>query len=169
MDNKIEIKGYITNLGKYNEGELIGEWISFPISDEELEEVFERIGINEQYEEYFFTDWECDFDDDFEEYESIARVNEIANKLNETDYYTICAALEVWSLRDVLEMDFDYLYLYSDIEDDYDLGYYYAIECECSTIPNHLINYINFSSYGRDIRFEMNGGHTKYGWIEYRW
>ena len=52
------LKAYITNLGKYNEGELIGKWIDFPISKEELQEVFEEIGINERYEEFFFTDYE---------------------------------------------------------------------------------------------------------------
>lgn len=52
---------YLTNLGKYNEGELIGEWVELPVSQEELQKVFERIGINEEYEEYFITDYECDF------------------------------------------------------------------------------------------------------------
>ncbi|MEE7988226.1 antirestriction protein ArdA, partial [Clostridioides difficile] len=27
---------YITNLGKYNEGELIGEWAELPVNEEEL-------------------------------------------------------------------------------------------------------------------------------------
>ena len=31
-----DIKGFITNLGKYNEGELIGEWIDFPIDEDAL-------------------------------------------------------------------------------------------------------------------------------------
>ena len=52
---------YLTNLGKYNEGELVGEWVKLPVSDEELQEVFKRIGINKEYEEYFITDYECDF------------------------------------------------------------------------------------------------------------
>ena len=52
---------YLTNLGKYNEGQLIGEWVELPVSNEELQKVFERIGINEEYEEYFITDYECDF------------------------------------------------------------------------------------------------------------
>ena len=33
------IKGFITNFGKYVEGELIGKWIEFPIYDDELQEV----------------------------------------------------------------------------------------------------------------------------------
>ena len=26
------IEAYVTNLGKYNEGELVGEWVKFPIT-----------------------------------------------------------------------------------------------------------------------------------------
>ena len=63
------LKVFVTNLGKYNEGELIGEWVSLPIDESELEEVLERIGINEQYEEYFITDFETEFDGlDIDEY-----------------------------------------------------------------------------------------------------
>ena len=36
---------FITNLGKYNEGELVGEWVKFPTTPEEMQEVFKRIGI----------------------------------------------------------------------------------------------------------------------------
>lgn len=28
---------YLTNLGKYNEGQLIGEWVELPVSNEELQ------------------------------------------------------------------------------------------------------------------------------------
>ena len=39
---------YIANLGKYNEGYLVGDWFSFPIDEDD---VAERIGLNEYYEE----------------------------------------------------------------------------------------------------------------------
>ena len=39
---------FITNLGKYNEGELVGEWVKFPTTAEELKEVFKRIGIGQK-------------------------------------------------------------------------------------------------------------------------
>lgn len=38
---------YIANLGKYNEGELVGAWFTFPIDEDD---VAERIGLNEYYE-----------------------------------------------------------------------------------------------------------------------
>lgn len=37
---------FLTNLGKYNEGKLVDEWVELPVSNEELQEVFKRIGIN---------------------------------------------------------------------------------------------------------------------------
>ena len=50
---------YLTNLGKYNEGELVGEWVELPIKSKALEEALQRIGIdNIRYEEFFLTDWE---------------------------------------------------------------------------------------------------------------
>lgn len=39
------LEAYVTNLGKYNEGELIGEWVKFPVSKEEYQNVLERMRI----------------------------------------------------------------------------------------------------------------------------
>ena len=56
-------EAFITNLGKYNEGALVGEWVKFPTTAEELQKVFERIGIGSKddfghpYEEWFITDY----------------------------------------------------------------------------------------------------------------
>ena len=57
-------EAYITNLGKYNEGELVGEWVKFPTTSEDLQKVFERIGIGSKddfgnpYEEWFISDYD---------------------------------------------------------------------------------------------------------------
>lgn len=67
---------FLTNLGKYNEGELVGEWIDLPIEDDELQEVLKRIGIDDdQYEEYFITDYESDVLK-IDEYSNIQSLNE---------------------------------------------------------------------------------------------
>ena len=78
------MKIYLTNLGKYNEGILQGEWVELPVSQEELQEVFKRIGINEEYEEYFITDYECDFYE-VGEYENLDTLNDIAERIEELD------------------------------------------------------------------------------------
>ena len=54
------MKIFLTNLGKYTEGYLIGKWVKLPVSEEVLDKVLEEIGINEYYEEYFITDYEND-------------------------------------------------------------------------------------------------------------
>ena len=48
---------------KYNEGALVGEWVKFPTTSEELQKEFERIVIGSKddfghpYEEWFITDY----------------------------------------------------------------------------------------------------------------
>ena len=65
-----DMQVYIANLGKYNEGELVGAWFTFPI---DFEEVKEKIGLNDEYEEYAIHDYELPFTVD--EYTSIGELN----------------------------------------------------------------------------------------------
>ena len=52
------ITAFITNLGKYNEGELLGEWLPLPTTPEQAKACLKRIGIDGiRYEEYFITDY----------------------------------------------------------------------------------------------------------------
>ena len=79
---------FITNLGKYNEGYLIGEWVKFPVTNEELQAVFQRIGINRRYEEWFITDYECPDSSIYDllgEYESLSELNYLAGQIMELD------------------------------------------------------------------------------------
>ncbi len=167
----IELRGYLTNLGKYNEGELIGEWVTFPIEEDELEEVFERIGINDQYEEYFFTDYECDVPSvckDLGEYSSINDFNDLAEALESVDDEDLLsAALELggYDVMDIIENIDDYS-LHTDINNDYDLGYEYIVEGGVLDIPDYLENYIDYEAFGRDLRMDLYGTFTYYGWVE---
>lgn len=166
----LEIKGFITNLGKYNKGELIGEWVTFPVDEDEIEEIFKRININDEYEEYFFTDWETDFDNDFGEYVSIEDINEIAEKLEEWDEDLFNAACEEFGMNEILDNDPDDYYLLSDVKDDYDLGYYWIEESGCYNTKDlgNLSRYIDYEAFGRDVRLESYGGFSSYGWVEKR-
>ena len=91
-DKDYPFAAFITNLGKYNEGELVGEWVKFPTTAEELKEVFKRIGIGQKddfgqpYEEWFITDYDCYVDglyDKLGEYENLDELNYLASKLDE--------------------------------------------------------------------------------------
>lgn len=166
----MELKAYVTNLGKYNEGLLIGEWVDFPISEEESEEVFARIGIDgKYYEEYLITDYDGIWAGSMkEEYISIKRLNDIAETLQKFDEDVLAAALEYWILDDVLEMNPDDLILYSDVHDAYDLGYYWIEESGCYNLGNDILSrYFDYEAFGRDIAMEAQGGFTSHGFIEY--
>ena len=74
-----DMQVYIANLGKYNEGELVGDWFSFPL-DEEV--IAERIGLNAEYEEYAIHDTD-NFPMEISEYTSIEELNRIYEQLEE--------------------------------------------------------------------------------------
>ena len=166
----MDFKVYVANLGKYNEGEMVGEWINLPATEEEMEELLNKIGINEKYEEIFIPDYENEFNYIINEYDNLDELNEIAYKLdNLTDYdkEILKAGLELWNFEDVFDNLDDFI-LMEDINTDYDLGYYWVEESGCYNLDNlgMLRNYINYEAFGRDIRFETDGGFTSYGWIE---
>lgn len=150
---------FITNLGKYNEGELIGEWVKLPVSEEELEAVFERIGINEEYEEHFITDYETDITGlKVGEYDNIEDLNELAETLEDLDEYEreIVEAMisEGYDLEEALEKKDDCM-IYNDCNDMTDVAEQYAEETGLlDSIPENLRYYFDFEAYGRDMGIE---------------
>lgn len=170
---------YLTNLGRYNEGCLMGEWVKLPIPEDKLETVLARIGIDDQYEEYFISDYESIFDNLYiGEYTSIDELNVFAEKLEELadfEYEKLAAVLEseaCMTIAEVLQIieDLDSFDLLTEVDDDTSLGEYYA-DCGCifHGVPNHIQRYFDFESYGRDMRMELNCCFTSYGMvIDYR-
>lgn len=57
-----EIKAFVVNSKAYDDGERdLGEWVSFPVTKEEMKSVYDRIGIDETYfKEIFFDDFKTD-------------------------------------------------------------------------------------------------------------
>lgn len=77
------IKIALTNLGKYNEGELTYAWLELPATPDEVKAAMDEIGIGGEYEEYFISDYEAPFE--IGEYESLANLNEVAEQLEEVN------------------------------------------------------------------------------------
>ena len=150
---------YITNLGKYNEGELIGKWINLPISDDDLDEVLEEIGINEYYEETFITDYESEIDGiKVNEFDSIDELNEMAEMLDNLDKYDIeiveALISEGYSVEDAIDKKDDVI-VWSDCSDMEDVAYQYCEECGIlDSIPDNLKSYFDYEAFGRDMSFE---------------
>ena len=182
-DKDYPFAAFITNLGKYNEGELVGEWVKFPTTAEELKEVFKRIGIGQKddfgqpYEEWFITDYDCYVDGLYSklgEYENLDELNYLASKLDEmseSEYAQFQAGMEMGdhcgSLQEIINLteNLDCYEVYPDIHDYDDLGRYYIEELDAMQVPEHLKNYIDYEAYGRDIAMDENGTFTDQGYV----
>ena len=153
------LKVFVTNLGKYNEGELIGEWVSLPVDESELEEIMERIGINEQYEEYFITDYETEFDSlKVDEYSNLEELNELAEQLEDLDEYDlekVGAIIEAYGtdLQEAIENIDDYTYYSGKTLED--LAYEYVEEMN---LPEIAQRYFDYEAFARDLEFD---GYTE--------
>lgn len=187
VDKDIVFRAYITNLGRYNEGYLVGEWVDFPIKYENMDvkeainEILCRIGVDGVcYEEYFITDFESDMDglvDCFGEYENLLLLHFLACKIQEMDYgieqfeSMIAYGEMIGSVEELINLtdNAECFYFMPDVENDYDLGYEWVENSGIFTQElkslGRLADYIDYESYGRDIRFDEGGIHTKNGYI----
>ena len=160
------LKIYITNLGKYNEGKLIGKWLELPASDEEIEKTLEAIGISDEpdengvyYEEYFITDYETEFDGvKVGEYDSIDDLNELAeilDDLDENEKEIVSAIMgEGYSLDNAIDKKDDVMIFYN-CSNMTEVAEQYAEEVGLlDSIPENLRYYFDFEAFGRDMSFE---------------
>ena len=172
------LSAYVTNLGKYNEGELVGKWLDFPTTQKEIDKTLKEIGIDGiRYEEIFITDYESDIaglTDCLGEYESLYALNYLSEKIQESD----CTFEELEALLDFGEYtssveelvtlieNTDCFIIYSEIENDYDLGYYYVHELGMiqEIKDSVLSSYIDYEAYGRDVRLDEGGVYTHNGY-----
>lgn len=171
------LSAYVTNLGKYNEGELIGKWIEFPTTQKEINKTLQEIGIDGVlYEEIFITDYESDISgltDCLGEYESLYALNFLAEKIQDMDLSTeeLEALLDfgayTGSVAEIVLLidNADCFLIYGEVETDYDLGYYYVHELGLleELKGSTLAHYIDYEAYGRDVRLEEGGVYTKNG------
>jgi len=171
---------YITNLGKYNEGELVGKWHEFPTTKDEIRQTFKEIGIDGvRYEEFFITDYECEVEgisQSLGEYTGIDELNYLAAKLEDMESWEIEkyeAAVETGDyssdIQDLINLTgnldcFDYL---EGIDDAYDLGHYWIEESGCydTKSMDSLTNYIDYERFGRDISLDEGGTFSTKGYI----
>lgn len=165
------LEAYITNLGKYTEGQLVGETLKFPTTTEEVQSLLKRIGVDGvRYEEIFITSFDSDvlgLHEHLDEYENIDELNYLAALLSDMDQSdlekfeaVIDAGEYTGSMKDLINLtqNLDCFEFYSGIHNEEDLGRMYILDFESMTVPEHLIDYIDYEAYGRDVRIN-DGGH----------
>jgi len=172
------LEAYVTNLGRYNEGCLDGEFLKLPATTEDVQALLKRIHVDGvRYEEIFITDYETDISglyDCLGEYESIDELNYLASLVDDMDegkQAKFEAALSYGeypgSVKDLINLaqNLDCYEYYPDIHDEDDLGRFYIEEMCALEVPEHLQNYIDYEAYGRDISLDDNGQFVDGGYI----
>ena len=168
----------MTNLGKYNEGQLVYERVAFPTDTETVQAALKKIGIDGiRYEEIFIADYDGDMPQLHEhlgEYESINELNHLACLLSELSQDELAVFEAVMdsgeytgSVKDLINLsqNLDSYSFYSDVHTEEDLGQMYLQELEAVPVPEHLIDYIDYEAYGRDVRINEDGHLAPGGYV----
>lgn len=171
-------EAYITNLGKYNEGELVGETLKFPTTTEEVQGLLKRIGVDGvRYEEFFITSFDGDvlgLYDYLTEYENLDELNHLACLLSELDKSdlekfeaAVASGEHTSGVGDLINLveNLDCYDFYIGVSDDETLGRIYAEDMELINIPENLRDYFDYEAYGRDMRINEDGGFVKGGFF----
>ena len=83
----MEIKVFVSNLAKYNDGELNGQWTSLPVEDVNLD-ILDKLDLGGDskhgyHHDWFISDYEAPFKID--EYDDLYALNELAEALEDYD------------------------------------------------------------------------------------
>lgn len=172
------IEAYVTNLGKYNEGELASTLLKFPTTKEEVQAALKRIGIdNIRYEEIFIADYDGELPElnaCLGEYESIDELNHLAcllSELGKSDLEKFEAVIDCGehtsSVADLINLveNLDCYDFYPGVRDDETLGRIYVEDMDAIDIPDHLLDYFDYEAYGRDVRINEDGGFSNGGYV----
>lgn len=157
-----DIKVFIANLGKHNEGKIVGAWFTPPINNEELAE---KLGLNDQYEEYMVQDYEGPVV--FSEYSTIGEINEAAaavEALKGTEIYPAIKELIGEWYDNVIELAAhkDDIACYH-VANMTELAEELADEGWFGDIPPQVENYIDYAKVGRDLEIEGGFVETPHG------
>lgn len=147
-------EAYITNLGKYAEGQLVGETLKFPATTEEVQSLLKNIGVDGvRYEEFFITAFDGDvmgLYDYLTEYENLDELNHLAHLISELDsdeIETLEAALNkgdhTSSVADIINLvhNLDCYELHPGVTDDETLGRIYVEDMELLDAPDNVLPY----------------------------
>lgn len=157
---------FITDLAAYNNGYLIGEWVSLPMDEDKLKAKIDEIlsigaeacGDNE-HDEIFLTDYECDYLE-IAEFDNPFKLNEMAEQadgLNEHELKMVGFLLRNGLVKDFEEAleKYENVIIHEDSTME-DIAYDFVNECyNLKDLPAIIANNIDYESIGREM--EMDG------------
>jgi hypothetical protein len=173
------MKIYITDLAAYNNGHLIGEWVSLPMSKNDLNLKISEILLmgteacndDEIHEEFFITDFECDFMG-IREYDDVYNLNEIAAKMElMNDHFKkmtkfLLSNNLVSNLNEAIE-EAENVIIHKDSTME-DIAYEFVNECyDLDSLPSIISSNISYKNIAYDMEiegryFEVDGDIYEY-------
>jgi len=157
MSNDLNMKIYLTNLGAYNSGKLLGKWVDLPSYDiqAEIDEVVAMGDPEYDGDEWFITDYDAPFDID--EYADVYKLNELAEEFENLEDYDISKVLFLkdtlgYALEYALE-NFEDVIFYPDMsmkevaEDEVENGLF-------GDVPEKLEPYIDYEAIAYSLESE---------------
>ena len=159
---------FISDLGRYNAGELTGKWYDME-TEEGREEAAQAVADIEENGsgEYFISDYESDWADisaSIGGFEEIAEVMAQVDELNETDkeIFKAVYSLEMYDMDDILRIVRDCEYIFVDVEewaktleDPFTNLAKYYVDSGLIEVGGIAERYFDYEKFGRDL--ELNG------------
>ena len=165
-NEKANLSVYIANLDEYVKGNLVGDWVSLPIDENDFEDFLKTIGNPEEIAIYDYENNLGLYGLRIGEYMSIKELNELGKRIENID---ICNVDALNALYEALG-DFEETLNCLESEDYTFYGNMTMEEVaqeyieECYDIPEGLENYIDYKAFARDMRYD-NYYETDYGVI----
>ena len=172
------LKLFITDLSAYNQGHLIGKWVSLPLEEHTLDKkAYNILEVGTTackskfyHEELFITDFEWDNSElmKIEEYSDIYEINEKLTSLEEEKFSEDQLKAVAFLLENGLVKDFneaiekhDNVIIHENTSME-EIAYDFIRECyDLDSIPEILSNHIDYEAIGRDL--EIEGSFFKEG------
>ena len=136
-------EAYVTNAGKYAEGQLVGETLKFPTSTEEVQALLKRIGVDGvRYQEIFITSFDgdvlglCDYLNEYENLDELSHLAHLLSGLDKGELETLEAVLNkgdhTSSVAYIINLvhNLDCYELHPGVSDDETLGHLYVEDLE---------------------------------------
>ena len=145
------LKIALTNLRRYNEGELVFEWVDLPCED--FEPIFDKLG----HDEYFISDFECEINHiELSEYANLSLLNELAqkyDKLDRQEKFALQAIVEAETndLSKAFEILENKCYIFYEVENLEELAEEFIENGLFGKIPKELESYIYFKFLSEEI------------------
>ena len=155
---------FITNLGKYNEGELVGEWQEFPATEEEFNQTLSKIGIDPKYYEWFVTDYDCDVVDAYAvlgEYPSFDELNDFSELIEHDAFKALLQDQSNFEYAKDMYESGDYVF-YPGIDtwEDFAQEHIESLGGVDSLDTDTIARYFDYEALGRDLDLDDYEGQS---------